>query len=147
MTFTPRTSSNWRCFESRGVTTILSLGGGECQRLLSCSSGLCPAKNLIHNLITDAKRTQHEKATTFFSYTKSLFSSDNHQSMKTSGSDLKVNRNIYLDAATCDRMRLIGPKCDQLGPINHCLLEESQWENKLFLSTQDWDLSLDVNRF
>ena len=36
--------------------------------------------------------------------------------MKTSDNDLKVNRNIYPDAVTCDRMRLIGPKCDQLGP-------------------------------
>ena len=44
--------------------------------------------------------------------------------MKTSDSDLKVNRNIYPDAITCNRMRLIGLKCDQLGPINHCLLEE-----------------------
>ena len=26
-------------------------------------------------------------------------------------SGLKVNRNIYTDAVTCDRMRLIGPKC------------------------------------
>ena len=46
--------------------------------------------------------------------------------MKTSGSDLKVNRNIYPDAVTCDRMRLIAPKSGQLGPINHCLFEESQ---------------------
>ena len=38
--------------------------------------------------------------------------------MKTSDSDLKVNRNKYPDAVTCDRMRLIGSKCDQLGPIN-----------------------------
>ena len=67
--------------------------------------------------------------------------------MKTSDSDLKVNQNIYPDAATCDRMRLSGPKCDQLGPNNYCLLEKSQWESKLFLSTQDWVLSLDVNRF
>jgi len=37
--------------------------------------------------------------------------------MKTSDSDLKVNRSIYPDAVTCDRMRLICPKCDQLGPI------------------------------
>ena len=36
--------------------------------------------------------------------------------MKTSDSDLKVNRNIYSVAVTCDRMRLIGPECDQLGP-------------------------------
>ena len=37
--------------------------------------------------------------------------------MKESNSDLKVNRNKYPDAVPCDRMRLIGPKCDQLGPI------------------------------
>ena len=36
----------------------------------------------------------------------------------TSDSDLKVNRTIYPDAVSCDRMRLIGPKCHQLGPIN-----------------------------
>jgi len=54
------------------------------------------------------------------------FSSDTHQSMNTSDSDLKVNQNMYPDAVTCDRMRLIGPKCDQLGPITYCLLEESQ---------------------
>ena len=58
--------------------------------------------------------------------------------MKTSYSDLKVNQNIDPDAVTCDRMRLIGPKSDQLGPIDHCLLEESQKENELFLSTQGW---------
>ena len=34
-----------------------------------------------------------------------------------SDSDLKVNRNIYLDAVTCDRMRLIGPWSGQSGPI------------------------------
>ena len=27
-----------------------------------------------------------------------------------SDSDLKVNQNLYPDAVTCDRMRLIGPK-------------------------------------
>ena len=57
---------------------------------------------------------------------ESVFSSDTHQSMKTSDSDLKVNRNIYPDAVTCDRMRLIGPKTGQLGPINHCVLVGSQ---------------------
>ena len=44
---------------------------------------------------------------------------------ETSDNDLIVNRNIYPDAATCHRMRLIGPKSGQLGPIDHCLLEES----------------------
>ena len=46
--------------------------------------------------------------------------------MKTSDSDLKIDRNIYPDAGECDRMRLIGPKMGQLGPNIHCLLEESQ---------------------
>jgi len=44
--------------------------------------------------------------------------------MKTSDGDLKVNQNIYQDVVTCDRMPLIRPKSCQLGPINHCLLEE-----------------------
>ena len=43
---------------------------------------------------------------------------------KTSDSDRKVNRNVYPDAGTLDRMRLIDPKSGQLGPIHHCLLEE-----------------------
>ena len=67
--------------------------------------------------------------------------------MKTSDSDLKVNRNIYPDAVTCDRMRLIGPKSGQLGPTNHCLLKRVPMRKQTLLSTQDWVLSLDVNRF
>ena len=35
-----------------------------------------------------------------------------------SDSDLKVNLHIYPDAVICDRMHLMGPKSDQLGPIN-----------------------------
>ena len=66
--------------------------------------------------------------------------------MKTLDSDLKVNRNIYPDAVTCDRMCLIGPKYDQLGPI-HIVYLKSPNEKTNFLSTQDWILSLDVNRF
>ena len=46
--------------------------------------------------------------------------------MKALDSDLKVNRNVYPGAVTCDRIHVIGPKSGQLGPINHCLLEESQ---------------------
>ena len=46
--------------------------------------------------------------------------------MKTSDSDVKVSRNVYPDALTWDRMRLIGIKSGQLGPINHCLQEQSQ---------------------
>ena len=41
-----------------------------------------------------------------------------------SDSELKVNRNIYPVVVTCDRMHLIGPMSGQVGPINHCLLEE-----------------------
>ena len=36
------------------------------------------------------------------------------------------NRNIYPDAVKCDRMRLIGPKGDQLGLIRNRPLEESK---------------------
>ena len=41
-----------------------------------------------------------------------------------SDSDRKVNRNIYPDAGTRDRMRLIDPKSGQLEPIHHCCLVE-----------------------
>ena len=47
----------------------------------------------------------------------------NSSEYKTSDSDRKVNRNIYPDAVTRDRMHLIDPKSGQLGPIHHCLLE------------------------
>ena len=47
-----------------------------------------------------------------------LFSSDTHQSMKTSDNGLKINRNIHPDAVTCDRMR---PNWSHLGPIG-CIL-------------------------
>ena len=43
---------------------------------------------------------------------------------KTSDIDRKVNRNIYPDAVTRDRMRLIDPKSGQLAPIHHCCLVE-----------------------
>jgi len=52
------------------------------------------------------------------------FLCNTNQGMKTSDGDLKVNQNIYQDVVTCDRMPLIRPKSCQLGPINHCLLEE-----------------------
>ena len=72
-------------------------------------------------LYYSTKKRQHP-----FDILKSCSSSDTRQSMKTSDSDLKVNRNIYPDAVTCNRTRLIGPKSGQLGPIHHCLLEEPQ---------------------
>ena len=43
---------------------------------------------------------------------------------KASDSDRKVNRNIYPDAVTRDRMHLIDPKSGQLEPIHHCCLVE-----------------------
>ena len=52
--------------------------------------------------------------------------------MKTSDSVLKVNRNIYPDAVTCDRMRLIGPKCDQLGPITIVYLKSPNEKTNSF---------------
>ena len=76
-----------------------------------------------------------------------LFSSDTHQSMKMSDSDLKVNRNIYPDAVTCDRMRLIGPKCDQLGPINIVYLKSPNEKTSSFCLHKTGFESLDVNRF
>jgi len=41
--------------------------------------------------------------------------------METSDSGL----NIYPGAVTCGGMRVIGLRCDQLGPVDRCLLEES----------------------
>ena len=62
-----------------------------------------------------------------------------------SDSDRTFTRNIYPDAVTRYMMRLIDPTSDQLGPSHRCyFLEESQGENAL---TQDWVLSLFVNRF
>ena len=52
--------------------------------------------------------------------------------MKTSDSDLKVNRKIYPDAVTCDRMRLIGPKSDQLGPISIVYLKSPSEKTNSF---------------
>ena len=53
--------------------------------------------------------------------------------MKTSDTDLKVNRNIYPDSVTCDRMRLIGHKCDQLGPITTVYLKSPKEKTNSFL--------------
>ena len=86
----------------------------------------------------EKERVQH-----FYTDLKAFFR--HSPEYETSDSERKVSRNIYPDADTCDRMRLTGPECPQLGPIYHCLFEESQEENELFLSAQDWVLSLDVN--
>ena len=67
---------------------------------------------------------QHEKVATYFDILKAFLFRHSSE-YKTSDSDRKVNRNIFPDAVTRDRMRLIDPKSDQLGPIHHCLLEES----------------------
>ena len=74
---------------------------------------------MLQNFTTARKGGQH-----FFDILKAFFvrhSSD----YETSDSDGKVNRNIYPDGVTCDKVRLIGPKSGQLGPMSHCLLEES----------------------
>jgi len=92
--------------------------------LIGCYSSL---NHRNSKLIAIRTLPKHEKAATFFSHTKRSPSSDTHQTMKTSDSDPTVNRNTYPDAATCDRMPLIGPKSVQLGPITRCLLEEPQW--------------------
>ena len=62
---------------------------------------------------------QHEKRQHYFDILKALFVRHSSE-YKTSDSNRKVNRNIYPDAVTLDRMRLIGPKGVQLGPIHHC---------------------------
>ena len=48
------------------------------------------------------------------------------------GSDLKVNQNIYPDAVTCDRKRLVGPKSDQLGPIEIVYLKSPNAKTNSF---------------
>ena len=60
-----------------------------------------------------------------FTHTQKLFSSDTIQSMKRRIVTERLTE-VYPDAVTCDRMRLIGPNSGQLGPIYYCLLEESQ---------------------
>ena len=64
------------------------------------------------------KKQQH-----YFDILKAIFFRHSSE-YKASDSDRKVNRNIYPDAVTLDRMRLIDPKSSQLGPIHHCLVEE-----------------------
>ena len=69
-----------------------------------------------HQMVQQQRRKLSVDATELYHSTKKLqhsfdilklLSSDTHQSMKTSDSDLKVNRNIYPDAVTCEKMRLI----------------------------------------
>ena len=60
-----------------------------------------------------------EKRQHYFDILKAFFVGYSSE-YKTSDSDRKVNRNIYPDAVTRDRMRLIDPKSGQLGPIDHC---------------------------
>ena len=43
-------------------------------------------------------------------------------------------------------MRLVDPNSGQLDLIHHYLLKESQGEDELFLSAQNWFLKLYVNR-
>ena len=49
-------------------------------------------------LILQNFTTVRKSGNILLAYLKSFFSSDAHQSMKTSDSDVKVNRNIYPDA-------------------------------------------------
>ena len=66
---------------------------------------------------------QHDKAQHYFDIPKAFFFRHSSE-YKTSDSDRKVDRNIYPDAVTRDRMRLIDLKSGQLGPIHDCLVEE-----------------------
>ena len=65
-------------------------------------------------LYNSTKKRQH-----YFDILKAFFVRHSSE-YKTSDSDRKVNRNIYPDAVTRDRMRLIDPKSGQLEPIHHC---------------------------
>ena len=77
-------------------------------------------KSSLHRMCT---LQQHEKRQHYFDILKAFFV--RHSSKyKTSASDRKVNRNIYPDAVTRDKMRLIDPKSGQLDPIHHCCLVE-----------------------
>ena len=67
------------------------------------------------NYVTKNKEFYNAK---FYNSTKK------RQHYRTSDSDRKVNRNIYPDAVTRDRMCLIDPKSGQLEPIHHCCLVE-----------------------
>ena len=62
--------------------------------------------------------TTAQKAATFFRHAEELIFVRHSSEYKTSDSDRKVNRSIDPDAVTRDRMRLIDPKSDQLGPIH-----------------------------
>ena len=75
--------------------------------------------NSLLVLYNSTKKRQHH-----FDILKAFFVRHSSE-YKTLDSDRMVNRNIYPDAVTRDRMRQIDPKSGQLGPIHHCLLEES----------------------
>ena len=85
----------------------------SCQ-LLPCSS--CNSKERkLHN---STKKRQH-----YFDILKAFFVQHSSE-YKSLDSDQKVNRNIYPDAITRDRMHLFDPKSGQLEPIHHCCLVE-----------------------
>ena len=69
-------------------------------------------------LYNSTKKRQH-----YFDILKAFFIRHSSE-YKTSDSERKVNRKIYPNAVTRDRMRLIGPKSGLLEPIHHCLVEE-----------------------
>ena len=64
-------------------------------------------------LYNSTKKRQH-----YFDILKAYFVRHSSE-YRTSDSDRKVNRNIYQDEVTRDRMRLIDPKSGQLGPIHN----------------------------
>ena len=77
------------------------------------------------------KKRQH-----YFDILKAFFVRHSSE-YKTSDSDRKVNRNIYPDAVTRDRMRLIDPKSGQLESIHHCWLVEEYIFRLTFWSLSD----------
>ena len=86
---------------------------------LACSAQCHDQRVLTRNeYYNSTKKRQH-----YFDILKAFFVRHSSE-YKTSDSDRRVNRNIYPDAVTRDRMRLIDPKSGQLEPIHHCCFVE-----------------------
>ena len=74
---------------------------------------------IVIELYNSTKKRQH-----YFDILNAVFVRHSSEYKTSLDSDRKVNRNIYPDAVTRDRMRLIDPKSGQLEPIHHCCLVE-----------------------
>ena len=109
---------SWR--ESRGPWPSCSFQNASDFQKFQCFIGTCLdfAVGKDKGFDNSTKKRQH-----YFDILKAFFVRHSSE-YKTSESDPKVNRNIYPDAVTRDRMRLIDPKSGQLEPIHHCCLVE-----------------------